>query len=165
MYKIDITVVEEDLGVNFLMAKVFAKLHTLQQKHTFAVSFKNHTKKGVGNVVSVVASEDVLAEMKVKRVLQGLDEYLHISKPKIASDVTYFKRVNSDKGVERLKRRCIKRKGVTHEVADEMYKDYKQKHCKSPYLIVDSSSTGQKFSLFVEPCADTGKYNNYGLCI
>ena len=78
------------------------------------------------------------------------------------------RRVQAKSSPERLRRRLMKRKGITYGQAKEMIPDSAAQALALPFLAIRSRSTGQNFRLFVDhgqvleqPIA--GGFNSYGL--
>jgi CRISPR-associated endonuclease Csy4 len=77
-------------------------------------------------------------------------------------------RVQAKSNVERLRRRQMKRKGLTQEEAVAAIPDQAKETLVLPYVELRSSSTGQPFPLFVRhgPVQEwpvTGEFGAYGL--
>ena len=78
------------------------------------------------------------------------------------------RRVQVKSSPERLRRRLMKRKGITYGQATELIPDSSARSLDLPFIAMRSRSTGQNFRLFVEhgklqdqPVA--GEFNSYGL--
>ena len=78
------------------------------------------------------------------------------------------RRVQAQSNPERLRRRLMKRKGITYGEARQLIPDSAAQTLALPFVAMCSRSTGQNFRLFVEhgqlrdqPVA--GEFNTYGL--
>ncbi|QVW01715.1 type I-F CRISPR-associated protein [Vibrio phage ICP1] len=161
---ISITVVDaDDVGVNFVVSKVLSTLHN---KGIFngevGVTFPR-MDENVGDVITLFSKTGVDRKV-LTSTLNTLTDFIHIGKPKEADKVKTYRKVDT-KSKGKLIRRCIKRKGVSAETAESLYGNYKGEKCKLPYIVVNSKSTGQRFSMFLEECENSEKFNSYGLCI
>lgn len=77
-------------------------------------------------------------------------------------------RVQAKSNVERLRRRQMKRKGLTHDEAVAAIPDQVRETLQLPYVELRSASTDQSFPLFVrhgpvQPWPVTGEFGAYGL--
>ncbi|ASV41172.1 Csy4 [Vibrio phage ICP1_2006_E] len=161
---ISITVVDaDDVGVNFVVSKVLSTLHN---KGIFngevGVTFPR-MDKNVGEVITLFSKAEIDRKV-LTSTLNTLTDFVHIGKQKEADSVKTYRKVDT-KSKGKLIRRCIKRKGVSEETAESLYGKYKTDKCKLPYIIVNSKSNGNKFSMFLAECENSEKFNSYGLCI
>lgn len=143
---------EGEIGKSFVMRNVFTKLHKTFVNHNpvYAVSFS----KDMGQISVVCKDADKLENLNIKKLMRNMSDYVWCSGVKPAEEVTFYRRVS------------LKGRGAAERRAKRRGKEYKHKLKEGlQYVIVKSSSTQQGFSLFVEPCEDTGVYNKYGLCV
>lgn len=161
---LSITIVDaDDIGVNFVVNKV---LNTLHNKGVFngevGVTFPR-LDKTAGDVITLFSKEDI-DRKTITSTLNTLADFVHIGKVKNADSVKTYRKVDT-KSKGKLIRRCVKRKGVDVEAAEKLYSKYTNQKCKLPYLVVSSKSNGNKFSMFLEECENSEKFNSYGLCV
>lgn len=88
----------------------------------------------------------------------------------VPDQVTYrpVRRRQYKTNAERLRRRRMRRHGESYEEARQHIPDTVERRVNTPFLSVQSSSTGERFSLFIEhglpqQHASPGRFNTYGL--
>ncbi|WP_396269569.1 type I-F CRISPR-associated endoribonuclease Cas6/Csy4 [Ideonella sp.] len=159
-----------------LLAALYAKLHrALVQLHSedLAVSFPGYSDKplGLGQTLRVLGTAERLRQLMALPWLSGMTDHVQVSATAtVPADVVHrqLSRVQAKSSPERLRRRQMKRHGLTAEQARERIPDSAAESLKLPFLPVRSASTGQSFMLFLRlgpPCsaAAAGGFNAYGL--
>lgn len=158
-----------------LMNALFAKLHRVLVQlgsDSIGVSFPGaRSAAGLGNHLRLHGCQAALNELMALPWLTGMRDHVRIAEPApVPADAQHcrVRRVQADSNPERLRRRAMKRHGLTEEQARERIPDAAVKWLRLPYLQLRSQSTGQPFRLFIEqgppghePTA--GKFNAYGL--
>jgi len=161
---------------NQLLAALYAKLHRILvqlQTQELAVSFPGYSRKpaGLGKTLRVLGRADSLAELMRNPWLTGMADHVLVSTiGAVPNNAEHHQllRVQAKSNPERLRRRQMKRHGVTAEEARERIPDTIAESLNLPFLTVRSSSTGQVFLLFLNlgpslPSPCLGVFNYYGL--
>lgn len=160
-----------------LMSALFAKLHralVARQETRVAVSFPGYSKVppiGLGTNLRLLGPESVLGELRSSAWCSGMAEMVNIGLvlpvPQGALH-RQLKRVQADSSAARLRRRAMKRHGLSEVEAEERIPEHARKRLKLPFVQLSSGSTGQRFRLFLDllpPSPETlaGEFNAYGL--
>ncbi|QCE33035.1 type I-F CRISPR-associated endoribonuclease Cas6/Csy4 [Acetobacteraceae bacterium] len=174
---------EEEMRVSQLMADCFGMIHkalAFSKEERIGISLPHH-KEGLaemqtpslGNLLRLHGSEEALRNLLKRPELQTLTDYVHIKGILPVPRGTQYrsvKRVQVKSGMERLRRRAIKRHNISQEEAQRRYPDGGEAVSFLPYLSIKSSSSHQHFKLFIshgeimeKPVA--GKFSAYGLGI
>lgn len=168
---IDIKVLPDpEFDAATLMNAVYAKLHrtlAATKEEKIGVSFPN-AKKTPGNVVRLHAEQAILQRLMAEHWLKGLGDYTHVAEIKpIPAQVRHvqLKRVQPKMTAARL-RRAVKRGSMSAQQAETLLAE--RKMLKKPFFQLQSSSTNQRFPLFIEygkpqNQATSGTFNSYGL--
>jgi CRISPR-associated endonuclease Csy4 len=159
-----------------LMNALFAKFHRAvvdMNGLQVGVSFPNHqiSPPHLGNSLRVHGDAKGLDRLMSVNWLAAMNDYLIQGKIEIVpSNVQYchVRRIQPKSSVARLKRRYMKRHGVTEGDAAACFPENLEQRVQLPFLRVKSRSTGQNFRLFIahsEPQQDKveGRFNSYGL--
>lgn len=159
-----------------LLAALYAKLHrALVQLHSedLAVSFPGYADKplGLGQTLRVLGPAERLRQLMALPWLRGMADHVQVNAPTaVPADAVHRKlsRVQAKSNPERLRRRHMKRHGLTAEQARERIPDSAAVSLNLPFLPVRSASTGQAFLLFLRlepphPAPVDGGFNAYGL--
>jgi CRISPR-associated endonuclease Csy4 len=180
---LDITVLPDpEFTETVLMNAVFAKLHRVLASLAstdIGVSFPKHIinhedrkKTRLGNKLRLHASQESLSRLMTERWLTGLRDYTHQTDilPVPTHGITHraVKRVQVKSSIERLLRRSVTKGWLTEEEALAKFQSTKAQESDLPFIQLKSTSTGQKFRLFIshEPPQDKaveGNFNTYGL--
>lgn len=159
-----------------LLDALFAKLHrvlVLARSSTIAVGFPGYseTPRTLGGTLRLLGEQGDLARLMEHGWLQGMRDHVSVMDmahvPMNAAHRT-LRRVQAKSGVERLRRRQMRRHGLTREEAQERLPDTCAEILQLPSLHLRSTSTGQQFPLFLRlgPAAGSptaGQFNSYGL--
>jgi CRISPR-associated endonuclease Csy4 len=159
-----------------LLAALYAKLHrALVQlgSDQLAVCFPGYADKplSLGQVLRVMGSAEGLAQLMASPWLTGMADHVQVSATAtVPAGVVHRRltRAQAKSNPERLRRRHMKRHGVTLEQARERIPDSAAATLKLPFLPLHSTSTGQKFPLFFRLSSESltpvaGPFNAYGL--
>lgn len=157
-----------------LLSALYAKLHRALvelRSDDLAVSFPGYCDKGLGQALRILGSADRLGQLMALPWLSGMRDHTQVSiAAAVPADANHrqLSRVQAKSSPERLRRRQMKRHGLTAELARERVPDSAAESLKLPFLPVRSASTGQSFMLFLRlspPCPHpvAGRYNAYGL--
>lgn len=180
-YYQDITLLpDEGISVNFLLSKVFQKIHLAivesrkaEPDARYAVAFPEYNDIGIGKIIRVFAPSKEYMELLALKQRMGnmLEDYVHIINTRVIpvkklKGNVVFCRQRTNANPEALARRYAKRHKCSFEEAILRYK-HDDSSSKLPYIIMTSSSTGQKFSLFIKKKAVTNDtiadFDYYGL--
>lgn len=159
-----------------LLTALYAKLHrALVQLHAddLAVSFPGYSDKplGLGKTLRILGSAARLQQLMSLPWLSGMANHVQVSPTaEVPVNATHrtLTRVQAKSNPERLRRRQMKRHGLTAEQARERIPDSAAESLKLPFLPMRSASTGQGFYLFLRlgplcPASVAGSFNTYGL--
>jgi CRISPR-associated endonuclease Csy4 len=160
----------------FVMRKVFTELHgALVDKGDgmIGLSFPKYSVGDgrVGNIIRAFAkSEEDLKRMSLQHRMRRLSDYVEISDVRDVPCCTPYERFSRAKGfsINAYIRRRMKRHGETREQAEAIAKKaMAARKTNHPFIMVDSSSTGQRAFVHVKrsTAKDEGdwKFNSYGL--
>ncbi|HAD09338.1 MAG TPA: type I-F CRISPR-associated endoribonuclease Cas6/Csy4 [Porticoccaceae bacterium] len=166
---------DPDITTPTLLGNLYGRVHLAlvsQGCGEVGVSFPNHENHvGLGNVLRLHGSQSRLSTMLDAIQLGGLRVHLDIQGPlPIPAQVNQYrvvKRVQAKSNPERLRRRLVKRQGISPEEARNRIPDTAKRTLDLPYVNLVSASTGQHFPLFVkhEDCRSLpqqGAFNTYG---
>lgn len=174
-----------------LMAALFTKLHKALAvgAHTdVGVSFPHmdvadpqqaprisrtgaHPRYALGHVLRLHGTSHVLQGLLSTDWLSGMRDHV-VSSAVLAvpGGVSYrlLSRVQAKSSPERLRRRQMRRHGLTQEQAQERIPDSAAETLNLPFLTLRSQSTGQTFRLFMrlgpeQPTPVPGSFGAYGL--
>ena len=158
--------------LNALAAKLHRTLVALKAED-IGVSFPRHNARGagLGDVLRLHGTKDRLQDLMQIPWLSGMSdhaEYAGIEPVPADAQHRVVRRVQVQSNAERLRRRQIKRHGLSEDQARERIPDSVEKQLDLPYLTLRSQSTGQHFRLFIEhgSCLQSplaGSFNTYGL--
>lgn len=176
-YYLDIELRESpEISSNTLLSALFSRLHksiVSSPNLQLAVSFPSYSLAlaSLGECLRIHGSKQGLDNLTTVRWLGNMKDHVALRKPMpVPENASHIKvrRVQNKVNVERFIKRSAKRKGIPLDEARENYKAFEQKKLELPYLILESQSTGQRFSLFIEQSdalekAIPGEFNSYGL--
>lgn len=160
-----------------LMNALFAKLHralVAQGAGRVAVSFPDFDARvpHLGTRIRLHAAENsVLVSLMASDWLRGMRDHVNLSSPEsVPAQVKYrvVSRVQAQSSPERLRRRLMRRQGLSEAEAGERLPDSMAERLHLPYAQLRSTSTGQNFCLFIlhGPLLDEsveGPFSAYGL--
>ena len=157
-----------------LMNALYAKLHRAlvsMQVNTISVCFPAFTGLKLGGVLRLIGPSAALTSLMVTPWLQGMRDHLQIGAvTALPAQVKHRKwqRIQCKSSPERLRRRQMKRHGLSEAQARERIPDTAAETLKAPFLHIASASTGQRFHLFlkvgpIQAQPETGAFNAYGL--
>lgn len=159
-----------------LMSALFGKLHralATQACSGIAVAFPGYslTPLTLGNCLRLVGTAGDLASLLTTDWLRGMADHAALSAvlPVPASAAhRRLRRVQAKGGAERLRRRQMRRHGLTQAQAMDAVPDMVAERLHLPFINMASASTGQRFKLFLDlgpaqPDPLEGGFNAYGL--
>lgn len=155
-----------------LLAKLHRALHNLQ-RNDIGISFPDHGSKpyNLGGRLRVHGCKTALEQLQALNWLTGMRDHTQASGlESVPADARHrcVSRVQVDSNPERLRRRLVKRHGISEEEALQRIPDSKRKLSDLPFAQLRSHTTGQLFKLFVRhgPIVDEaqgGGFGSYGL--
>lgn len=170
---IDIEVLPSvDYSNTVLMNTLFSKVHPVLYEYgnnEIGISFPNF-KKNLGNILRIHGKKENLSAFINNNWLSGMRDLVnHSDILEIPNDVKYRtvtrERVNNS--VDRLRRRKMKREGISEETAKKLIPSTEQKNLSLPYINVHSKSNQQYFRIYIKHIIQdkqvTGNFDNYGL--
>jgi CRISPR-associated endonuclease Csy4 len=155
-----------DLGVSFPKMEAGDAVQTPKASRTGA-----HPRYALGHVLRLHGSSQVLHKLLATDWLSGMRDHVTCSAvlavPGGASH-RVVSRVQAKSSPERLRRRQMRRHGLTAEQAQERIPDSVAETLNLPFLTLRSQSTGQTFRLFIrlgpeQPTPVPGSFGAYGL--
>ena len=162
----------QPLLMNALLAKFHRALHDLR-RDDIGISFPDVSQRPLtlGARLRVHGSEQALGSLQRTDWLRGMRDHVRCTGPDaVPSAVQYrcISRVQVDSNPERLRRRLIKRHGISEEEARQRIPESRGKTCNLPYAQLRSKTSGEMFRLFVQhgpllDCAREGTFGGYGL--
>jgi CRISPR-associated endonuclease Csy4 len=159
-----------------LMAALYSKLHRalvqMGNRHV-AVSFPGYSVSppNLGNCLRLIGPETELHRLQSLEWLRGMRD--HVDMSSLARVPTHaqaraLRRVQAKSSPERLRRRQMRRHGLSTEEAMRRIPDSAVETLRLPFVHLASSSTGQRFRFFLKldepaPGPVAGEFNAYGL--
>ncbi len=190
-YYRDLTVIETEIDRNYVISKLYDKLHLCfvemqdaEGKVPIGVAFPEYLeystdeehkkddykfkkKKGLGRIIRLFSPDEKnLKDIRIERIYENMKEYLHITGVRNFStckEYVIYKRLQSEPNLERLARRKAKRADISFEEALMLLQQYKQKKIKHiPYVNMKSKSSDNYFKLFIQECiVDNFNYTGF----
>lgn len=166
-----------EFPVPVLLSSLYSMLHQAlvkQERHDIGVSFPNlgNSRFGLGDVLRLHGSQISLSQfMESNWISKGMQDYLILGKvdrvPETTTEKWAVRRVQTKSSPSRERARLMRRKGISEEQARLLIPDTSAKRLALPFVVLSSSSTGQKFHLFVsqKPSQEPLRalFNSYGL--
>lgn len=159
-----------------LMAALYGKLHralVLSRSSRVGVVFPGYgvSPPGLGDTLRLFGPAEDLAGLMRLDWLQGMRDHVTLAAPgpvPAHAEPCRLQRVQAKSSPERLRRRQMRRHGMTAEQARERVPDAAAEKLALPFLVVTSASTGQRFRLFLRldqaPLTRLAtEFNAYGL--
>lgn len=172
-----------------LMAALFTKLHkalAVGGHQDIGVSFPlmdmdaaparasrtgAHPRYALGHVLRLHGPSAALRQLLATSWLMGMRDHVvcaDVAAVPVVTSHRVLSRVQAKSSPERLRRRQMRRHGLTAEQAQERVPDSAAETLNLPFLTLRSQSTGQTFRLFIrlgpaQPAAVSGDFGAYGL--
>ncbi|WP_417553024.1 type I-F CRISPR-associated endoribonuclease Cas6/Csy4 [Marinomonas fungiae] len=176
-YYLDITILEDpEFTKPILMNALFSKLHRALVEVSngdIGVSFPDATKKSLGKTLRLHGSDNSLGKLETISWRKGLGDFTQVTVITAAPEVNEFwlvQRVHAQSNPDRIRRRAMKRQGLTYEQAVEQIPDSVAEQLDLPFVRIKSQSTGgQQFPLFIKqttvskPNHSDTSFSKYGL--
>ncbi len=167
---------DPELAPHHLTEALFTKLHlalAAMDTDAIGVSFPGYAKSPVqlGDQLRLVGPADALALLLSTSWLGAMRDHIRLSAvlPVPAGvEHRHLRRVQAKSSPARLRRRQIKRHGLSEAEALAQVPDSAAERLRLPFVQVRSASTGQTFRLFLDlgpaqPSSSEGSFNAYGL--
>lgn len=167
---------DPEFAATQLMSALFAKLHRGLHdlgRNDVGVSFPAMPSglPGLGDCLRLHGPAEALDRLLALNWLTGMRDHVRIGMIDTVPTSARHRivsRVQVDSNPERMRRRLIKRHGLSEDEARARIPDNAAKRCALPFVVLRSNSSGQPFHLFIRhgPFLDTpqpGTFNHYGL--
>ena len=167
---------DPELPAATLMSALYERLHLAlarARRENLAVSFPGYNigRGTVGDRLRLVGSLDELATLMAQPWLGGLRDQLSIDDAQVipaTAEHRTLHRVQAKSSPARLRRRQMRRHGLSEAEAAERVPDNAAERLDLPFVAMRSASTGQSFRLYLRlgPTvghAMSGQFNSYGL--
>lgn len=167
---------DPDFPSHQLMSALYSKLHrALVQLHRddIGVSFPDLSQDGkrLGHRLRLHSTTDALQHLANGDWLTGMRDHVQISDMQSVPETTlhrFIRRVQIQSSAPRLRRRLMRRKGISEDEALQHIPDSASRRTTLPFVLLRSRSTAHAFPLFIEhgilqehPIG--GPFNTYGL--
>lgn len=158
-----------------LMSALFSKLHRGLATYgcgDIGISFPDAAdKRSLGCRLRLHGNSTALHQLVQIDWLRGMRDHVTstgIMSVPIEAKPRRVRRVQAKSSPERLRRRLVARKGLDHEGARQLIPDSTAERLDLPYVVLTSTTTGQRFRLFIEQLpvqneSVIGSFNAYGL--
>jgi len=167
---------DPDFPSHQLMSALYSKLHhALVQfrRDDIGVSFPDlsHDGKRLGHCLRLHSTTDALQHLAGGDWLAGMRDHVQIGNLAPVPETTLhrpIRRVQVQSSAARLRRRLIRRKGISEQEALQHIPDSASRQTTLPFVLLRSRSTAHAFPLFIEHGAPQehpvdGPFNTYGL--
>lgn len=160
------------LGAHDAVGVSFPRMDAADAQHTHRNSRTGaHPRYALGHLLRLHGTSAVLQSMLSTDWLSGMRDHVLCSAVLAVPDGVSHRavsRVQAKSSPERLRRRQMRRHGLTQEQARERIPDSAAEMLNLPFLTLRSQSTGQTFRLFIRvgPALATpvsGSFGAYGL--
>jgi len=165
---------DPEFALTTLMSVLMQKLHralALAQSTGVGVSFPAAAERTLGATLRLHAGKEDLEQLLATEWLTGMRELVQTRAPAMVPAACGYRRVQRvqpKSAVERIRRRHMRRHNVSVEEANQRIPDAAVRRLRAPYVEMASSSTAQRFRLFIlqgelldQPIY--GKFSTYGL--
>ncbi|MFV3332155.1 type I-F CRISPR-associated endoribonuclease Cas6/Csy4 [Pseudomonas sp. NY15437] len=167
---------DPEIAPAHLLGALFTKLHqalVALPDEQIGVSFPevNEARPWLGELLRLHGNAAALDHLMALPWLHSLRDQVAIGERRpIPADAQYraVRRVQVDSNPERLRRRLVRRHGISAEQARQRIPDTAGRQLDLPFLRLHSRNSGQRFLLFIrhgplqaQPSA--GRFNRYGL--
>lgn len=157
-----------------LLRALFAKLHRALVQlgdGSVGLSLPGHSAHGTGSHLRLHGSLSALQQLQQQEWLTGMRDHVRQTEPAavpVGCQHRVVRRIQVDSNPERLRRRLMKRHGLSEEAARQQIPDSAMQLTRLLWVEMRSQSSGQRFRLFIEhgPLQDTpapGEFSSYGL--
>jgi CRISPR-associated endonuclease Csy4 len=178
-YYIDLSILRDpEFPPDFLRNALMAKLHRAlsgKARNDIGLSFPGYrvdlAKPTLGDVLRLHGNREALEALQASDWLRGMHDHINatsLAKAPTAEKFRRVSRVQAKSSPERLRRRRMKRAGISYDEAVQAIPDSAAETLRLPYFELRSTSTGQAFRLFVRQESNLrepveGTFSPYGL--
>jgi CRISPR-associated endonuclease Csy4 len=165
-----------EISPQVILNMLFEKLHLVlaeQARGDVGISFPDvkNGQKNLGKVMRLHGEKESLESVISHQAMGRMADYADIGRIRQVPDNAAYcivSRVQAKSSPERLRRRSIRKFGMSEEEAKLKVPDSKAKMLDLPFITLNSKSTGQKFRLYIrhEEAAGAGAgkgFSTYGL--
>lgn len=166
-----------ELAAPHLLGGLYGRLHRAlvqAQSQEIGVSFPRHDDRqpSLGNQLRLHGAAAALERLMAGAWLRGMEDYLERSPIQPVPATAQYRvvsRVQAKSNVDRLRRRAIKRHGLTVQEAEARLPLAAEERLALPFITLGSISTDQPaFPLFIRhgpvlSSSTPGVFNSYGL--
>lgn len=159
-----------------LMNALCSKLHralVAQPSLQLGISFPEYslTPRTLGNCLRLHGLHNELTDLHQSHWLAGMHDHVQLGAIQAVPATTQqvaIRRIQAKSSPERLAKRYAKRHQISESEALARYHAVKPEKLKLPFLTLNSQSTGQRFTLFIQQSKPqsqsvAGTFNRYGL--
>ncbi len=159
-----------------LMSDLFGRVHkalALEQSDSVGISFPKMKEEAryLGACLRLHGTEAALARLQKHLEVLPSDYFLLATVRPVPARIEGYRRFSrrqSDSSLDRLRRRKMRREGISWEEAVEALSENREKRLDLPFVNLRSASTGKRFRLFIEAgslevVSSSGKFSCYGL--
>ncbi|MFE8032360.1 type I-F CRISPR-associated endoribonuclease Cas6/Csy4 [Thiohalocapsa marina] len=167
---------DPEFSPTVLLNALFAKLHRALvdlPEPRVGISFPEYDAAGqsLGERLRIHGSAAMLAALSEQPWLRGMRDHIANGPITVAPETSHsvrVRRVQAKSSPERLRRRLLRRHGLTPEAAIARQPLRDGERLSLPWLEVHSTSTGQRFRLFIDQQVHpeppmSGQFSPYGL--
>jgi len=166
-----------ELAAHHLLGGLYGRLHrALVQANSqeIGVSFPRHDDRqpSLGSQLRLHGTAAALERLMASAWLRGMEDYLERGPIQPVPATVQYRvvgRVQAKSNVDRLRRRAVKRHGLTAQEAEARIPLAAEERLTLPFIKLGSISTGQPaFPLFIRhgpvlSSSTSGTFNSYGL--
>lgn len=158
-----------------LMNALFSKLHRVLAAHNsgrIGISFPRVDQgPALGTVLRLHGNETDIQSLMHRDWLKGMHDHIKVDAISTVPATAHHRRVRRvqvKSSPERLRRRLMRRHGISEAEARQRIPASVAQQTNLPYVTVDSGTTRQRFRLFIEhgpiqTNPSEGEFNSYGL--
>jgi CRISPR-associated endonuclease Csy4 len=174
-HHLDIRLMEvPEFSAPILMNVLFSQLHRAlvdASQGDIAVSFPAMLGQSLGNHLRIHGSVEALNRLEQLPWRKGLNEYMNVTAicpSPFSEQHCLVSRIQVKSNADRLRRRAMKRHGITYQQACQQIPDTVAKQLDLPFVQINSQSTQQTFRLFIKqslcaPLQADLAFSKYGL--
>lgn len=156
-----------------LMNVLYSALHKVLAELAsdwIGVSFPQYQPQSLGKVLRLHSDQDQLKQLMARSWYEPMLDYITVEPVRAVpanSGWVTVRRIQPKTGVERARRRLMRRHDISMEEAQRRIPDGSERYIDLPFIQLKSTSTQQQFRLFITqqsvPERNAGTFNAYGL--
>jgi CRISPR-associated endonuclease Csy4 len=165
-----------EISTQVILNMLFEKLHLIlaeQGRSDVGISFPDvkNGQKNLGKIIRLHGEKNTLDDVLSHPLAERMGDYAEVGRTRKTPDNTDYcvvSRVQAKSSPERLRRRSMKRHGISMEQAIEKIPDSAAEMLELPFITLSSRSTGQKFRLYIrhkkaDAESENKVFSSYGL--